>query len=375
MPNRGNPVMVLAGIEKRSKSTVELLERLNVYGQAYQRARGTKDAKLVVFASYIRQSTASALQRDFEYLEIHPIKSRLWRLPRQLHSLLGVINIEKRQPRLLIAGDPIIGFLITYLAKLFSFNRHFLQVQFHGDIYQKPRKFGIKNYARWVLARFQISVATSIRVVSRHQAIEISKLNSQKERNVVLAPIPISREFYSARLDRERNSVGFIGRFHVERGINLLQEIVSEASLRNPELRFQIIGDGPERINFENKLKQSIELKRVFMLGWQNHKNLIGELERMTILLSTACSEGYGLAIREAVLAGTQVVAKDSGGARDAQADFPNSVYIYKDLEGALRLISERINIDLPHSVVIEARKLQVESDLMSTQALVNSWW
>ncbi len=111
------------------------------------------------------------------------------------------------------------------------------------------------------------------------------------------------------------------------------------------------------------------------MLGWQNHKNLIGELERMTILLSTASSEGYGLAIREAVLAGTQVIAKDSGGAREAQADFPNSVYIYKDLESALRLISERINTDLPHSVVIEARKLQVESDLMSTQALVNSWW
>ena len=66
MPNRGNPVMVLAGIEKRAESTVELLERLNVYGQAYQRARGTKDAKLVVLASYIRQSTASALQRDFE---------------------------------------------------------------------------------------------------------------------------------------------------------------------------------------------------------------------------------------------------------------------------------------------------------------------
>ncbi len=375
MPNRGNPIMVLAGIEKRSKSTVELLERLNVYGQAYQRARGTKDAKLVVFASYVRQSTASALQRDFEYLEIYPIKSRLWGLPRQLHSLLGVTNMEKRQPRLLIAGDPIIGFLIAYLAKLLSFNRHFLQVQFHGDIYEKPKKFGVKIYARWVLVRFQISVATSIRVVSRHQVTEISKLNSSKERNVVLAPIPISREFYSARLDRERNSVGFIGRFHVERGINLLQEIVSEASLSNPELRFQIIGDGPERINFENKLKQSIELKRVFMLGWQNHKNLIGELELMKILLSTASSEGYGLAIREAVLAGVQVIAKDSGGAREAQTDFPDSVFVYKDLEDALRLISERMAIDLPHSVVIETRKLQLESDLRGIESLVNSWW
>jgi glycosyltransferase involved in cell wall biosynthesis len=375
MPTRGNPIMVMAGIEKRSNSTVELLERLNIYGQAYQTARGTKDAKLIIFASYVRQSTASVLQRNFEYLEIYPIKSKLWRLPRQIHSLLDVINIEKRQPRMLIAGDPVVGFLIAYIAKLFSFNRHFLQVQFHGDIYEKPKKFGIKTYVRWVLARFQISAATSIRVVSRHQAIEISNLNSSKGRNVVVAPIPISRGFYSARLDKKRDRVGFIGRFHVERGINLLQEIVSGALLSNPELRFHIIGDGSERKSLENNLRKSMELKRVFILGWQNHENLIGELEQMKILLSTASSEGYGLAIREAVLAGVQVIAKNSGGAREAQTDFPDSVYIYKDLEGAIRLISERKEIDLPRSVVIEARNLQIESDLRSTEALVNSWF
>ena len=375
MTARGNPIMVLAGIEKRSNSTNELLERLNVYGQAYQAARGTKDANLVIFATYVRQSTLSALQRDFEYLEIHSIKSRLWRLPRQIHALLGFMATEKEQPRLLIAGDPVTGFLIAYIAKVLSFNRHSLQVQFHGDIYEKPQEFGIKTYARWTLARFQISVATSIRVVSRHQAIEMLNLISSKESNIVVAPIPISRVFYSARLDRERFSVGFIGRFHVERGINLLQEIVSGASLVNPELRFHIIGDGPERINLENKLKQRIELKRVSVMGWKNHENLIGELEQMKILLSTASSEGYGLAIREAVLAGAQVIAKDSGGAREAQTDFPNSVYIYKDLEGAIRLISERIDIDLPRSAVIEARNLQIESDRRSTEALVNSWF
>ena len=375
MTVKGNPIMVLVDIEKRSKSTTELLQRLNDYGQVYQSMRGTEEAKLVIFASYTNHSTYSELRKNFEYLEIYSIKSRSWQVLRQMRFLLRMIKNEKNHSRLLIAGDPVLGFLITFMAKLFSFNRHSMQVQFHGDIYKRPKEFGFKVYLRWVLARFQILIATSIRVVSQHQAIEISNFNSSSRRNIVVAPIPIDHKFYSTRLDKKRTTLGFIGRLHAERGMDLLQEIIAKVMIFNPNLNIHVIGDGPERINLEHSLKQYIDLNRVLILGWQNHEEIIAELEQVKIVLSTAPFEGYGLAIREAVLSGAQVVAKESGGAREAKIDFPNSVYIYNDVEGAIRLISERMKLDLPNASVIQARNRQSQLDRRSTEALVKSWY
>jgi hypothetical protein len=38
-----------------------------------------------------------------------------------MRFLLRIIKNEKNHSRLLIAGDPVLGFLITFMAKLFSF--------------------------------------------------------------------------------------------------------------------------------------------------------------------------------------------------------------------------------------------------------------
>jgi glycosyltransferase involved in cell wall biosynthesis len=366
--------MVLANIEKRSVSTEALLLRLNDYGEIYRSMSGAKNARLQVFATYKSENILEILEADYEFLHIHPVKAHSWQLIRQVQNLKNFVSAEKSIPRLLIAGDPMLGFIISFTVILLTSRIHQLQVQFHGDIYLKPKEFKLKNYIRWALARFQISVADSIRVVSSHQALQIADLNPDKDLNLVIAPIPINRYFFESRIENTRINIGFIGRLHPERGVALLQEIVSKVMEIFPGEKIHIIGEGPSRALLENAFQYEIEVGGIVFLGWLNQEKLLSELKKMKLLLSTAPTEGYGLAIREAVLSGVQVLARKSGGARLAQVDFPESVFLFDDVEGAIKLIADRNTKEIPMDAVAEFRKRQELMDQSHTANLIKSW-
>lgn len=366
--------MVLANVEKRSVSTDSLLQRLNDYGKTYDSLSGARNTKLQVFVTYKLPNTLKMLEPNYEFLKIHSVRAHSWQIIRQIRNLRKFISVERKVPCLMIAGDPVFGFIIAFAVKLLSFNHHQLQVQFHGDIYLKPNGLSLKKYVRWALARFQISIADSIRVVSKHQAIQIGDLFPAKKLSLVIAPIPVNKLFFTSRLGHNGNNIGFIGRLHPERGVAQLLEIVSIAKDVFPEKRILIIGDGPSRPLLEKAFQKEIEMERISFLGWLNPEELLDEMTRMNLLLSTAPTEGYGLAIREAVLSGVQILARDSEGARLAQVDFPKSVFLFDDVQGAIKLISDRTTKWVSIDTVLEYRKRQKLWDQVNTNNLVKSW-
>lgn len=374
MTKRGNPIMVLANIEKRSVSTESLLKRLNDYGESYQSISRAVNPKLCVFVTYKSKATLKTLESNYDFLRIYPVKAHSWQIIRHIRGLKKFVCLEKTGPRLLIAGDPVFGFIIAFAVKLLTSNYHQLQVQFHGDIYLKPNKLNLRMYVRWALARFQILNSDSIRVVSKHQANEISRLIPVKRLNLVIAPIPINDFFYNSQLEKKEDSIGFVGRLHPERGVAQLREIISIVKEVFPEKKIYIIGEGPSRTHLEKAFRNDIAMKRILFLGWLNQEALLDALKKMNILLSTAPTEGYGLAIREAVMSGVQVLARDSGGARSAQIDFPESVFLFDDVEGAIKLISDRTKKEISRDAVLQFRKRQKSTDQTSISNLVNTW-
>ncbi len=374
MATKGNPIMVLAGIERRSKTSSELLSRLNNYGRAFQSLVNSKDAKLIVFVTYVRKSTEVELQHKFEYLEICSVKIKTWRLLRQSRLLLRLIKCQGKGSHLLIAGHPIFGFLISLLVKLQSRVRHSIQVQFHGDIYLRPQSIKAKEYFRWMMARIQFDIADSTRVVSEHQSKKLFEISNGKSKEIVIGCVPIDPIYFSADLTKPRVSIGFIGRLHVERGVEMLREIVACLLSRHSNIQIHIIGDGPEKGSLEQQFRNEAALGKISFLGWLTKEAVIQELETMKILISTAPREGYGLAIREAVLAGVQVVANSSHGANFALRDFPEHVTLYHDSESAIFAIESILETRVSIPATIRARKLQLEKDKHGIETLVRSW-
>ena len=366
--------MVLAGIEKRTQSISDLLNRLNNYGRAFQALVGTSEAKLVIFATYSGNSIELELQEKYEYLEIYTAKSKSWRILRQTRLLLRLIKFQGNTSRLLIAGDPIAGFLTTFMVKLISFGRHSIQVQFHGDIYVRPLAIIAKDYLRWVLARIQFHIADSVRVVSRHQYDDLLRISSSKSRKVFIAPIPIDPIYFSADLTKDRISIGFIGRLHLERGTEILRQIISGLLGEFPDIKILIIGDGPEKNGLMREFRDEVATGIISFLGWLTKPAVLQELEVMKILISAAPSEGYGLAIREAALAGVHVVAKSSDGANSALKDFPEHVTIFSDSMSAILAIRELLEVEISKEATDLARQQQLEIDYSAIRTLVQTW-
>lgn len=66
------------------------------------------------------------------------------------------------------------------------------------------------------------------------------------------------------------------------------------------------------------------------------------------MLLSTALSEGYGMALREAVIHGAYVCAKRSDGSRILETEWPGLVQTFDSIENAAKKISLLLDIEFP---------------------------
>jgi glycosyltransferase involved in cell wall biosynthesis len=98
-----------------------------------------------------------------------------------------------------------------------------------------------------------------------------------------------------------------------------------------------IVGDGSERALLEQRVRES-RLPGVSFLG---HRSDVDELRSTaSIVLATTASEGFGLAVAEAMAAGVPVVAARAGGHNETVgAARPDLLYTVGDVDGCAALL------------------------------------
>jgi len=104
------------------------------------------------------------------------------------------------------------------------------------------------------------------------------------------------------------------------KGIDILIEAVSRLIKQNIPVQLVIIGDGPERANLHQQIKQAGLSNRIHLLG--ERSNVVGLLRGgVNLFVSAARDEAFGLALAEASLASLPVVAPKVGGIPDVIVD------------------------------------------------------
>ena len=104
------------------------------------------------------------------------------------------------------------------------------------------------------------------------------------------------------------------------------------------------------------------------------HTEIIQSLRLSSILLSTAESEGYGLAIREALSAGCFVLAFSNSLTESLQSSFPKQVFTYKDIRDAVDQINSLRKREIDAHSVEEFRQKQLYDNNVSLNNLIQSW-
>jgi glycosyltransferase involved in cell wall biosynthesis len=111
----------------------------------------------------------------------------------------------------------------------------------------------------------------------------------------------------------KRYDLVWIGRFHVQKGVFEIIDILKRLKREKPDTSIAIIGgdDGTGRQDFENRCKQDDLTSLVTFMGHKTGEEKFEILRQARVFLMTSYYESYGIVIVEALDSGLPVVAYD----------------------------------------------------------------
>lgn len=191
-------------------------------------------------------------------------------------------------------------------------------VSFHGyDFSAWPRKRDSDVYARL------FSTIDGVTVNSEHTTRRLEELGCPSRK---LYKLPMGLDLASFQFHERTYNAGepvrllTVGRLVEKKGIEYSIRAVAQLLEKRPELRYNIVGDGPLRPALEELIKQLGLGDRVTLRGAldSNRVRQLMDEAHIFVLASVTASdgdqEGQGLVLQEAQASGMPVVATDHNG-------------------------------------------------------------
>jgi len=157
--------------------------------------------------------------------------------------------------------------------------------------------------------------------VSRQVAAQLRERFGVRPGKITLVPNAVALDRFpdaaTARSARPASATGrptvlTVARLDPQKG---LQHLVSAAALL-PQVRFMIVGDGPERSALEARITQLGLEDQVHLLGFR--RDIPELLAECDLFVLPSLFEGFPLSVLEAMAAGKAVVTSDIGGTDEA---------------------------------------------------------
>lgn len=238
--------------------------------------------------------------------ELH-LGSNVWVYCRPWRYNLARFLIEKKGITHVTCQDPFENGLIGVLLK----KRHtiHLELQVHTDIGSPYfQRENIKNRIRTYLAKYTLSYADNVRVVSERIKEYVSKYTNKIE----VRPIHVDVEKIknAPAIPHEKKTILCVSRLEKEKRVDW----VIEAMKHIKDGQLKVVGDGSERTHLENLAKGL----PVTFYGWQNDTTQF--YKSADIFVNTSLYEGYGMTLVEAQAAGLKILSTDVGIAKEVGA-------------------------------------------------------
>lgn len=224
--------------------------------------------------------------------------------------------------------DPFESGLVAFIiAKL---TRIKLQLQLHTDCFNLLYiKHNFANYFRTLIARFIVTRADSIRVVSERIKSSLLTFDFRLSTKISVLPIwtdisHIQQSEVSEKFDLKKKFPEFgkiiliVARLEKEKNIELSLISFKKMLRFDNTLGLVIAGSGREEEWLKNLAKSLGIGNNVRFIGWVSDTTSL--FKTADLLLVTSFYEGYGLGIIEAVACGCPVVSTDVGIAKEAGA-------------------------------------------------------
>jgi glycosyltransferase involved in cell wall biosynthesis len=114
----------------------------------------------------------------------------------------------------------------------------------------------------------------------------------------------------------------FVGRIDKAKGVDHLLEIANELMLRDLDYELTLVGDSPQRHEYETQVKTMQLTRQVHFTGWQPISNLRSYYEKAHLLIFPSTSEGWPKVLSEGMTYGAVPIASAVGSIPQIFAEF-----------------------------------------------------
>lgn len=271
----------------------------------------------------------------------------------------------------IVIGDNYQSWIFAEIARIVCCKKIPMQASFHGKMDFSDETSKYKRYIKLILSRLLILRAQSIRFVNPHQQVEVRNF-WQKNKKTIIAPIPI--ELPRKIISDTQKSLGFIGRFHIERGIEEWCEIVKKCASMGLINKVVLAGAGESQSWLKQKMESIPNLEIEFM-GYVPTPELHEFFQKVNLVLSPAKNESYGMAIRESAASGLRVVARRNDITLKLENESNGILKVYEEVDDAIRLIKQILEAPaIDESKVCNFRSLLKVESQINLQKIINSW-
>lgn len=365
-------LFVNPNLYRSAEDVLSLVNRFNLYGQVLRENSRKSPLKLILLAGISDKDLESIEDLKFEYIRVirvsGPSKMPIFFALRSC----SIIIREKLNSDILVSSDLYFGFVSTWLISRFLRRKQKIQISIHGSL-KRHDESNISKYIRKIYLSFVFKNVNSIRFVSEFLRNEVVKSFSISSKNTFIAPIPVEINMYP-KVTIKDNVLAFVGRLHLERGVAEWIGIVSKLYKKRSDFSVKIVGDGELSDDVKIALTHNCEGLHVEFLGRLDHQEVSREWNSIKVLLSSAQTEGYGLAIREAVASSAFVCARASEGATAFSKDYGDVVKTYSSVDEAVEIINNFLDNDFPTGVAEKIRSDLQKSNNHNLEVLVSTW-
>lgn len=282
------------------------------------------------------------------------------------------------QVKLLVAGDPWESFIFARLIKKLFFPKSRIQMQVHGDI-GNPLwiNASIRNFVRSLLTAMTIRKADELRVTTESQGAWLtSRFRVKKE---FFRVIPVPSNFANSTpvfdvLAKRPHSLGFVGRIQEDRGLDVFVKLAKKLSTLDSSLTVVVAGRGPEEKFLRQQLSEFLPKERNKFLGEIESAEMGNVWSQIGVLASTAPTESYGRAIREALANGVPVWAIPSTGAHELHRAVTDGTVRFINLNSSAKELFDEFSELLRIKVNPEFGHELSRKDQKSLIMLIQGW-
>lgn len=281
----------------------------------------TSDTSKIIVASF---RDISKQTKKYEEIEFVQVSRKGFPNLNTFRNLKRMFAEHESSPITIVAGDPWETYWVSLICKLLFSRGAKLQVQIHADVASELwKKQSFSNRVRCRLIFVNSGYIHSIRFVSKGQYEKFRKRYKTGKARIVIVPVPLNITGFIDELPESRRSdILFVGRLHKDRGLDVFCKIVKNLNSASSDFVVNVVGAGPEKELFLKILENICGEGRVKSFGFSDNFKIQQIVKSCRLLLSTAPSESYGRAMREAIFYGLPVWSVANQGAQELQKDF-----------------------------------------------------